>query len=82
MIGNVNIFAALPVDVHGDWTKNQPKTDLQARVQIKKLTRELETVKKENEEYANQAKYFTSGMHVGKHSPYGKINLILMILSI
>ena len=82
MIGNVNIFAALPVDVHGDWTKNQPKTDLQARVQIKKLTRELETVKKENEEYAKQAKYFTSGMHDGKLPQNGKINFILMIFSV
>ena len=82
MIGNTITNAVLPVDVHGDWTRAQQKTDLQARVQIKNLARELETVKKENEEYANQAKYFTSGMHVGKHSPYGKINLILMILSI
>ena len=82
MIGNGNIFAALPVDVHGDWTKNQPKTDLQARVQIKKLTRELEIVKKENEEYTKQAKYFTSGMHAGKLPQNGKMNFILMILSI
>ena len=82
MIGNVNIFAALPVDVHGDWTKNQPKTDLQARVQIKKLTRELETVKKENEEYKKQAKHFTSEMHAGKLQQNGKINFILMILSV
>ena len=82
MIGNGNTFAALPVNVHGDWTKNQQKTDLHARVQIKKLTRELETVKKENEEYANQAKLFTSGMHAGVHSQNGKINFILMILSV
>ena len=82
MIGNGNTFAALPVNVHGDWTKNQQKTDLQARVQIKKLTRELETVKKENEEFAKQAKYFTSGMHTGRLPQNGKMNFILMILSI
>ena len=82
IIGNGNTFAALPVNVHGDWTQNQQKTDLQARVQIKKLTRELEIVKKENEEYAKQAKYFTSGMHAGKLPQNGKMNFILMILSI
>ena len=82
MIGNANIKAASPVNVHGDWTKNQQKTDLHARVQIKKLTRELETVKKENEEYAKQAKYFTSGTHAGKLPQNGKIVVILMISSI
>ena len=82
MIGNGNTFAALPVNVHGDWTKNQQKTDLQARVQIKKLTRELETVKKENEEYAKQANYFTSGMDAGMHSQNGKKHLNLMTLSV
>ena len=82
MIGNTITNAVLPVDVHGDWTRTQQKTDLQARVQIKKLTKELETVKKENEEYAKQANYFTSGMDAGMHSQNGKINLNLMTLSI
>merc|ERR1712226_1359139 len=48
----------VPVGVHGDWAEKSQKTDLHARVQIKKLTKELEAVKKENEEYAKQAKYF------------------------
>ena len=82
MIGNGNTFAALPVNVHGDWTQNQQKSDLQARVQIRKLTRELETVKKQNEEYAKQAKYFTSRTHAGKLPQNGKIDVILMISSI
>ena len=82
MIGNANIKADSPVNVHGNWTKNQQKTDFQARVQIKKLTRELETVKKENEEYAKQANYFTSGMDAGMHSQNGKKHLNLMTLSV
>ena len=62
----------VPVGVHGDWAEKSQKTDFHARVQIKKLTKELEAVKKENEEYAKQAKYFVTGIHDRNHPQNGR----------
>ena len=57
--------------VHGNWSNFQQKTDFHARVQIKKLSKELEAVKKENQEYAKQAKYFVKNIHDENHPIQG-----------
>ena len=65
--------------VHGNWTKIQQKADLYARVQIKKLSKQLEAVKRENEEYAKQARFFVTGIHDDNHPQKGN-NLEFLIV--
>ena len=61
-----------PVAVHGNWTEIQQKADLYARAQIKKLNKQLEAVKKENEEYSKQARYFVAGIQDDHHPQKGR----------
>ena len=58
--------------VHGNWEKIQQKADLHARVQIKRLNKQLEAVQRENEEYAKQARLFVTGIHGDNHPQKGK----------
>ena len=58
--------------VHGNCSSFQQKTDFHAIVKIKKLVKELEAVKKENEEYVKQAKHFATGIHDENHPKMGK----------
>ena len=61
--------------MHGDLAAKSQKTDFHSTVQIKKLTKELEAVKKENEAYAKQAKYFVSGIQEHGHDQSGAIKM-------
>ena len=68
---NINLLAG----VHGDCAEKSKKTEFYARAQIKKLSKELEALKKENEEYAKQAKYFVNGINDHNH-PHNGNNLV------
>ena len=72
---------SLLVGVHGDCADKSKKTEFYARAHIKKLSKELEALKKENEEYAKQAKYFVNGIRDHNHPQNGNIFVVFYIKS-